>query len=342
MDEPERSALIDDFRRAIFGDGPASQPTVSVVAHREATGWGGRGTAHNLVLETATERGSHRALLTVIHPVGLARAPMFVGLNFRGNHAISTDPAIELPGADQEPIHYDVHTQNPQPRGAMASRWDIESILTSGFGVATACYLQLGPDSAELRDVGLFPILGADPAQWGGIGMWAWYLQRIREVLSAEGLGGAHIAFGHSRLGKTAHWATAQDDGFAGLVSNNSGCMGVSMSTTPGAETPALMATVRPYWFNQHFAETVGSGAAPIHTQDRLMATIAPRPVYVASAEEDDAADPLGEEAAVERVRAAEPTANLGYHRRPGGHDVTSEDWHHFLEFFAPISGGNA
>ncbi|GAB3812261.1 acetylxylan esterase [Tessaracoccus terricola] len=342
MDNQGRSALVADFSRAVFGEGPAVPAEVSVLAHRTATGWKEMGTAHNLVLETSSDLGSHRALLTAIHPAGNPRVPMFVGMNFRGNHTISTDPAVELPGPEQEPIHYDAHTPDPQPRGSYGSRWAVELLLRRGFGLATACYLQLGPDSAELHGTGLFPLLQPDPSRWGGIGMWAWYLQRIREVLAAEGLGGHHILFGHSRLGKTALWAAAQDEAFDGVVSNNSGCMGASLSTTPGAETPQLMATVRPYWFNRNFADTVGAGAQPLHPQTRLMAAIAPRPVYVASAEDDHAADPLGEEAAVEQVRAAEPSAVLGYHRRPGGHDVTTEDWRHFVEFFASKSGANA
>ena len=81
-----------------------------------------------------------------------------------------------------------------------------------------------------------------------------------------------------------------------------------------------------------------------------LLALIAPRYVYVASAEDDQWADPKGEYlsacyagAAYQLYEASSPSEaqlqevklhhNVGYHIRPGGHDVTEYDWQCFLDF---------
>ena len=284
--------------------------------------------------------------------------PVFLGLNFEGNHATTTEPDIPLPQGwvpNNKGAGLTDNMPSEKTRGVQADRWLYDLALERGFGVATAYYGDLDPDFHDGWKNGVHAVTGA-PAdgEWGSIGTWAWGLSRMLDVLEKEpGVDGKKvIVMGHSRLGKTALWAGAQDTRFAAVISNNSGCGGAALSRRVFGETVARINTVFPHWFTSGYKKwNHRESECPID-QHQLIALIAPRPVLVTSATEDTWADPRGEflslvgahpvyrllgTAGLSTTEMPPPdrliNGPLAYLYRTGAHDVTRADWQAYLDF---------
>lgn len=366
LESPEE--VLAHFRDDVYGRAPVDgwELTWELLAdHVTATSV----RRQQWALDITTRLGAFRCVVMVDLPAEATAVPAFLGLNFRGNHACAADADVldiqHEPSKRCGQIHYKGLREPvtlPVSAGIEAHRWPSELVTSRGYAAITACYLQCGPDGADIFGHGVYPLFSAPSAEtrevnsWGGISIWAWLLSRILDALHegmAPAVDASRVAVaGHSRLGKTALWAAAQDPRFAAAISNNSGCMGAAQSR-PVGETPEVLARIRPYWFAPEFSETVLAGKPLPVDQHQLLAAIAPRPLYVASASEDANADPAGELTSLLASAhawgvdstAADPNlplpdsvrrwddAPLGYHLRRGGHDMMPWDWIQWLDF---------
>ena len=284
--------------------------------------------------------------------------PAFLGLNFRGNHTIHADPRITLSEnwmrPDKEGRVVD-NRSTEKSRGTSANRWPVETIIDRGYALATMYYGDIDPDFDDEFENGIHAIFGKPKEnEWGSIGAWAWGLSRALDYLELDAqIDGTKVAvLGHSRLGKTSLWAGAQDERFAMVISNNSGCGGAALNRREFGETVKRINTSFPHWFNDRFPTYNDQiGTLPVD-QHQLIALMAPRPVCVASAVEDEWADPRGEFLSAKLAGPAwelfgkkgvgveemppvdEPVGEMiSYHIRTGKHDVTDFDWNRYLDF---------
>lgn len=287
--------------------------------------------------------------------------PVFAGLNFYGNHTVNADTGIMLSTRWQRNTT-DGNVVNNRAteaaRGISGKSWEIEEIIGSGYGVATAYCGDLEPDHNEGWKTGIRTTLkselGIKEDEWGAIGAWAWGLSRMLDYLETdEDVNAKQVAItGHSRLGKASLWAAANDTRFALVVSNNSGEGGAALARRNFGETTAIINKSFPYWFNPKFKEYNGQADKLPVDQHMLLALMAPRPLYVASAVDDTWADPKGEFLSAknaepvyalfgkkgmgvsEMPRVNEPVGEtIHYHIRTGGHGITLYDWKQYLAF---------
>ncbi len=354
-----RPEILSLFERFMFGQSPVGGAPTSSFSVREAAGSALDGLAKREQVRFEFARGTERAgmdLLLYLPREAKGPTPVFLILNFGGNHTISMDPSVERPtwpeGSDPGLVR-----SLKSERGGQAGRFSLAAILGRGYGLATVYYEEIGPDRGDAVSQGVRGLFNGRQGRdgWSSIGAWAWGLSRAMDYLVANpGVDSRRvIVMGHSRLGKTALWAGARDQRFAMVVSNCSGCGGAALSRRHYGETVKRINTSFPHWFCEKFKSfNDDEGALPLD-QHMLIALMAPRPVYVVSADEDLWADPRGEFLS---CLAADPVYDLlgvpgleaetmpgldrpllkgriGYHVRSGRHDLTEYDWQRVMDF---------
>lgn len=360
-----RPELLELFKEHVYGRVPDTQVNIRhrlVFEDREALD--GSAVLKEVVMEIYKGEDTLQVDMLIFLPKDIeGPVPLFLGLNFYGNQSIHADPRISITDSwvrNSESFGIENNRATEASRGVRASRWPVELILSRGYGLATIHYGDIDPD---FHDGFLNGIQGLmDPAglergsdSWGSIAAWAWGLSRAMDYFERDvEIDQYRVAvMGHSRLGKTSLWAGALDERFALVISNNSGCGGAALSRRPYGERVRNINSSFPHWFASRFhAYNDNESALPVD-QHMLMALVAPRPLYVASAQEDNWADPGGEYLSLfhgsqahklyqedvalneEMPGVDKPVKSgmLGYHIRSGAHDVKRYDWEQYLDF---------
>ncbi len=328
-----RAEVLELFREQVYGRSPGRPKGVTFkVIEEDPRALNGTATRREVDIAIPGPRGTFTFRLLIYLPNPAKNpVPVFLLLNHRG----------------------DVHTQVNQPF------FPVDRIIARGYAAAGITLGQLSPDNANTYRDGVLRFFDGpeerSPDAWRTIAAWAWGGQRAMDYFETD----KHIdakrvaVVGHSRGGKTALWCGAQDERFALTISNNSGETGAALARRRVGQSLAIGNIRNPHWFTTNFKGYNDKEDELPVDQHELIALLAPRLAYVASAETDLWADPLGEFLScvhatpvyrlfgLKGMETDQPPplnqpihdGRIGYHIRPGGHGLTEYDWQRFMDF---------
>lgn len=331
-----RPEVLGLFREHVYGvrPGTAYEMSYEQVGRRDnAFGIGATATQVRATVKVGDK--SHAFEFVFVMPKADGPVPIVVLINNR--YLIPLDKAVD----ENDPF------------------WPVQKLVRRGYATASFHTKHVDPDKTDGYDQGVRALLDdpdSDPmTRWKSLSAWGWAASRVLDyALDQPGIDADRTAVvGHSRGGKTALWAGAEDARFKIVYSNNSGCGGAALSRRAYGETVERINKNFPHWFCDRFKDYDNKeGELPVD-QHQLMALIAPRAVYVASADEDLWADPRGEYAslvqagpvfkllgrehiknkAMPALDTPRHVGHTGYHIRSGKHNLTEQDWGYFLDF---------
>ncbi|MHC4176475.1 MAG: alpha/beta hydrolase family protein [Planctomycetota bacterium] len=341
---PELKELFQHYMYGYFP--PPPKPLEAAVRRVDRQFFGGKATKKGVSIKLGPKDAPSIRLLLVIPNKRKAPAPVFLGLNFRGNHTLVRDESVDSRATDSG-------------RGTRVDVWSIEYVIDRGYAVATFHNGDVDPDRHDFTD-GVHPHYfkpgqtKPGPHDWGTIAAWAWGLHRAVDYLvtDREIDKGRIAVVGHSRNGKTALLAAAFDERIALAIPHQAGCGGTAPSRGKVGESVKQINDRFPHWFNDEFTKFNEQVDRLPFDQHALIALVAPRPVLLTNAVQDTWANPAGQ---FEMLQAAEVVyrlldaggleadkmpetgklidSKLGYYIRPGRHSMGREDWQVFLDF---------
>ena len=360
-----RPEILGLFQEHVFGDIPDTVSTLRTrLRSRVDDALDGTAIRREITVFFTDDDDGPAMDMLVYSPIKAdGPVPCFLGYNFNGNHTVEADPRIHITHSwvrGNRKSGPDANKASEAERGTSSSRWPVKMIVGRGYAVATIYYGDIDPDFDDGFRNGIHSITDPNresdraPNAGGSISAWAWGMSRALDVLETDSLvdGNRVVAFGHSRLGKTSLWSGASDERFAMVISNDSGCGGAALSRRRFGETVQRINTSFPHWFCiNHRKYNDNEDSLPVDNH-MLLALIAPRPLYVASAVDDQWVDPRGEMLSlfhagpVYKLLGRQPLPNdvmpkvdeplqtdVGYHIRSGKHDVTEFDWTQYVNF---------
>lgn len=332
-----RAEILELFRTNVYGRAPLGRPQDLrfQVEKTDPKAMDGAATLKQVAIEFSGPGGQGRINLVLFVPnERKGSAPAFL--------LICNRPAENIDPTRQKKSEF----------------WPAEQIVARGYAAAAFQVGDVDPDKHDGFKNGVHGIF--DPAErkpdaWGTIAAWAWGASRVMDYLESDpDIDAKRVAVvGHSRGGKTALWAGAEDRRFALVISNDSGCTGAALARRKMGETIQVINKNFPHWFCENYKQYNGRDEQLPVDQHQLISLIAPRPAYVASANEDLWADPEGEflaaaaaspvyelfglkglpAAAMPKPDTALQDGHVAYHLRPGKHNLTPYDWERFMNF---------
>ncbi len=358
-----RPELLRLFEETMYGKRPPMPDHVEYTLLSEKNDeFDGMAIRREIRVEFQMDNGRHHDMVVLLYVPSRAEhpAPLFTGLVFRGNHALTDDPSIQVTG-QRYPKTPEKQAEWEQFRGQWKNSYPIRTIIERGYACAFASYHDIFPDRIDGWSQSIYRLwhddaeLAARLPGCSSIGAWAWGISRVIDcAVTQPEVDGTRIAcIGHSRLGKATLWAAVCDERIGLACVNDSGCGGAALSRRLIGETLFSMFNKNhfgEFWFTDTLAErSLHPENLPVD-QHELVALMAPRAISVHSATEDAWADPKGEYLSayyagpvyrlfgIKGLTSPEPPPpdtpvgeTVSYLFRTGRHDLQIADWEHYL-----------
>ncbi len=315
---PELKAL---FQHYMYGYLPAPTKVTATLTASNDDLFDGKASWKSFTLNYGLEGTPPLELLLILPRTQKGVPPVFVGINFCGNHTVIDDPAVPLasswywgncPGCKD-------NVALEEGRGGQADKWNAEMIVDRGYALATFYYGDVDPDKREndFTD-GVHPHFfkngQTEPGKhdWGAVAAWAYGVHRVIDFLEAgQPVNTKQLALvGHSRLGKATLFAGALDERIKVVIPHQAGCGGTAPNRFNVGESVERINTSFPHWFNDTYPEFNKQVERLPFDQHCLAALCAPRAVLFSNAEEDQWADPNGQ---FNMLQAADPVSFVSW-----------------------------
>jgi len=309
----------------------------------------GKAIRRQIKMTITTELGESDALLLAYIPKTVDPVPVFIGLNFKGNTFLEDDDSVLISYGnlfDQEELE--------DRRGERYSRWPYRTIIDEGYALITVCANDFAPDNENDFDTRLINIFD-NGEEFKAVAAWSFGLSRVIDYVESVDMldNDKIITFGHSRMGKASLWTAAQDERVAMAISNGSGNSGAALSRGAVGENIEFVNKEFPHWFVDEYDKYAGFEDEMPFDQHMLLASIAPRKVYVSSSTNDLWANPEGEyqslvlASEVYRLYGSEKALDIdsideetffhtefyGYHIKEDRHRISEIDWNYFISY---------
>lgn len=352
--ESRREEILEIFREEIYGHMPTEFNTKFDIVEESDIETPVKAHRRQVKITVSTDKGSSDAMMLMYMPCEEGKTfPVIIGMNFRGNRSVLSDEGI-IPSFVTELFGWGGTIMPAGDSGSDSNSWCIEELLSKGFAVATILADDFAPDIADRYRNRVIDIF--DMQDFKGIGAWAFGLCRgVDYLVQAPEIDSKNIiAVGHSRMGKTALWAAANDTRILHVFANDSGHAGASLARDSRGETVSALNGNFLHWMSDNYDKySEHEDELPVD-QHMLLASIAPRTLYLSNAAKDLWADPQGtwnslmcaqkvyelygydvlpESENQPEIGEQLISDRIGYHLRDGWHEITAEDWGFFLDY---------
>ena len=163
-----RPELLSLFESEVYGKAPDRPEGLHFeVLSEDRYTLGNMATRREIAVYFTEDDAHFMTILLYIPNKRTDAVPVFLGLNFKGNHTICDDPLVTESVSRMKPREEGGSEVRAKgfPRAAAASRWPVEMLIANGYGLATIYRGDIDPDYDDGFQNGVHPLFyreGAD------------------------------------------------------------------------------------------------------------------------------------------------------------------------------------